>query len=250
MMDPLEQTLQSHTEEFHRLNRALQEEQADVKKKLEALDLEDELQHARQIYDGNVRIAHTIPTISDTQTMFSFRQNIVPSETTVMDNDNMGGFDGRGRYSPNNYSYKQATNTLPLRVTPQSSPNKYYYSSNSEISPNQTMYTKTQTGSTQLTPLTIKKFENLPKPPQLPDETGNTLKRRTDQPLPSNNNINLDTLRKNSTISKNSNLNFSTINSRLGDISAVINSVSYNRSNNSNKNYNNYSNQLDAMTLA
>ena len=79
--------LQSHTEEFNRLNRALREEQADVKKKLELLDLEDELQHARKIYDGNVRIAHTVPTISDTQTMFSFRQNVVPSETTVMDND-------------------------------------------------------------------------------------------------------------------------------------------------------------------
>ena len=108
--DPLEVTLQSHTEEFNRLNRALQEEQADVKKKLEALDLEDELQTARKIYDSNVRVAHTVPTISDTQTMFSFRQNIVPSETTVMDNDTNGFMNGygngqqdRGRYSPNNY---------------------------------------------------------------------------------------------------------------------------------------------------
>ena len=107
-IDPLEITLQSHTAEFNRLNRALQEEQADVKKKLEALDLEDELQTAKKIYDGNVRIAHTVPTISDTHTMFSFRQNIVPSETTVMDNDmsefvNNNGYQDRSRYSPNNY---------------------------------------------------------------------------------------------------------------------------------------------------
>jgi len=81
--DNLDDTLQSHTQEFNRLNRALENEQKQVKQKLDQLNLEDELDHAEQIYSGQIRVSHTIPTISDTHTMLSFHNNIIPSETTI-----------------------------------------------------------------------------------------------------------------------------------------------------------------------
>ena len=100
--------MQTHEEEYNRLNRELDEENFEIKKKLEILDLEEEINHANKLYDPTVRIAHTIPSISDTQTMFSFRQNIIPSETTVMDNerdfDYSMKFGGQKRPSQNGVS--------------------------------------------------------------------------------------------------------------------------------------------------
>lgn len=72
---------------FPLLDKELEEENFRIAKKLDILDLQEELDHANKLYDPNVRIAHTIPSISETQTMFSFRQNIIPSETTCVDHD-------------------------------------------------------------------------------------------------------------------------------------------------------------------